>query len=102
MSAPERYSTTDDLEEPNLPHEMSYPTSETLQYGVTPAQESTQVRPHVPLFLTIVLRAGDRSFTGNPLTQFAAGLKYLPRAAPKRRHVPFRPLVVTLIVHVWP
>src|SRR6202042_3698936 len=31
-----------------LPHEMSYPTAEKLQYGVTPAQESTRARPHVP------------------------------------------------------
>ena len=31
-----------------LPHEMSYPTGKKLQYGVTPAQESARVRPHVP------------------------------------------------------
>src|SRR6185312_5860743 len=31
-----------------LPHEMSYPTTQTLQYGVTPAQESAPQRPHVP------------------------------------------------------
>src|SRR6185312_2872186 len=31
-----------------LPHEMSYPTTQTLQYGVTPAQESAPHRPHVP------------------------------------------------------
>jgi hypothetical protein len=30
-----------------LPHEMSYPTDETLQYGVTPAQESA---PAVHMF----------------------------------------------------
>src|SRR4051812_48751843 len=32
------------------PHEMSYPTAVKLQYGVTPAQESAPVRPHVPSF----------------------------------------------------
>src|SRR4051812_24122672 len=32
------------------PHEMSYPTDQTLQYGVTLAQESAAVRPHVPVF----------------------------------------------------
>ncbi len=26
-----------------LPHEMSYPTARTLQYGVTPAQESASL-----------------------------------------------------------
>src|SRR6476646_1035362 len=30
------------------PHEMSYPTARTLQYGVTPAQESVRLSPHVP------------------------------------------------------
>jgi hypothetical protein len=29
---------------------MSYPTAQTLQYGVTPAQESADARPHVPSF----------------------------------------------------
>jgi len=29
-----------DLEDQKLPHEMSYPTPKTLQYAVTPAQES--------------------------------------------------------------
>jgi hypothetical protein len=33
------------------PHEMSYPTAQTLQYGVTLAQESASVRPHVPTFM---------------------------------------------------
>src|ERR1700726_492114 len=28
---------------------MSYPTAQRLQYGVTPAQESASVRPHVLL-----------------------------------------------------
>ena len=32
-----------------LPHEMSYPMAQTLQYGVTPAQESAPMRPHVPM-----------------------------------------------------
>src|ERR1700731_2042590 len=31
-----------------LPTEISYPTGKKLQYGVTPAQESARVRPHVP------------------------------------------------------
>src|SRR3984885_12266570 len=86
---PNVYETRQRLKGAELPHEMSYPTTEKLQYGVTPAQESTRVRPHVPLFLTLVLRARDRRFTGNPLTQFVTRLKYLPRAAPQRRHVPF-------------
>src|SRR6202161_4803771 len=33
-----------------LPHEMSYPTRQKLQYGVTLAQESTRPRPHVLSF----------------------------------------------------
>src|SRR5271154_2604670 len=48
MSAPERVRQTPELRGSELPHEMSYPTAQTLQYGVTPAQESAGVRPHVP------------------------------------------------------
>ena len=44
------------LEGPVLPHEMSYPTGQTLQYGVTLAQESAVVRPHVPTKLSIAMR----------------------------------------------
>src|ERR1700693_5495142 len=50
MSAPERVRQTPELRGSELPHEMSYPTTQTLQYGVTPAQESAAVRPHVPSF----------------------------------------------------
>src|SRR6266702_1941341 len=47
-SAPERVRQTAGLRGSELPHEMSYPTGQRLQYGVTPAQESAWVRPHVP------------------------------------------------------
>jgi hypothetical protein len=49
-SAPERVRRTAGLRRSELPHEMSYPTGERLQYGVTLAQESACVRPHVPSF----------------------------------------------------
>src|SRR5579863_6262222 len=54
-----------------LPHEMSYPTGEKLQYGVTPAQESAAMRPHVPsniaciaIFCDAVSLRGRRLATG--------------------------------------
>src|SRR5581483_9564474 len=40
MSAPGRVRPTTRLKGSKLPHEMSYPTKRTLQYAVTPAQES--------------------------------------------------------------
>src|ERR1700721_1221565 len=80
---------------------MSYPTAQRLQYGVTPAQESAWLRPHVPS-----LMAGQSDFSvGHPgvtrrlvrqvwpprhrLTVSATRIECLPRAAPKRRHVLF-------------
>jgi len=37
---PDVYAETPELLGSDLPHEMSYSTAKTLQYGVTPAQES--------------------------------------------------------------
>ena len=39
-----------------LPHEMSYPTAQKLQYGGTLAQESAPMRPHVPTHVGIAVR----------------------------------------------
>src|ERR1700704_5503324 len=44
----ERVRRTNGLLGSYPPHEMSYPTAQTLQYGVTLAQESPSARPHVP------------------------------------------------------
>src|SRR5690625_5288907 len=43
------------LECPVLPHEMSYPTCQTLQYVVTRAPASPVVRPPVPTKLSIAM-----------------------------------------------
>ncbi len=93
------------------PHEMSYPTAQTLQYGVTRAQESGPARPHVPTSRHCTacfpphrcftaarglphLAVQERRLRG-VLTALPAHIEYLSRAALKRRHVSFsqdRPL----------
>ena len=45
---PNVYAVQNGLLGSELPHEMSYPTAQTLQYGGTRAQESAPMRPHVP------------------------------------------------------
>jgi hypothetical protein len=88
-----------------LPHEMSYPTAQTLQYGVTLAQESGPARPHVPTSRHCTacfpphrcftaacglphLAVQERRLRG-VLTAPPAHIEYLSRAALKRRHVSF-------------
>src|SRR6202171_3961049 len=92
---PNVYAEHLDLEDQKLPHEMSYPTAQRLQYGVTPAQEFAWVRPHVPspkhcngIF------PRHRKFTGFgpapcPVDSYRRAHRMVPRAAPKRRHVLF-------------
>jgi hypothetical protein len=109
--SPRRHGTRDrtftltkrTLRDSELPHEMSYPTAQKLQYGVTPAQESAPQRPHV-----LTSRHDTACFPPhrNPtdfcilhcrkacsmsvLTASPAHIEYLSRAALKRRHVSFR------------
>jgi hypothetical protein len=97
------YAVQNGLLGSELPHEMSYPTAQTLQYGVTRAQESEPVRPHVPniyalhcVFSTTpqsygfpYLAVQERRLRG-VLTAPPAHIEYLSRAALKRRHVSFR------------
>src|SRR4051794_34341560 len=85
---------TCDLQDQILPHEMSYPTVQRLQYGVTPAQDFGSMRPHVPSHLQHnAIFPRHRTFTGQHLarwlTVIAARIECLSRAAPKRRHVLF-------------
>src|SRR5579862_4524064 len=61
---------------------MSYPTSRKLQYGVTPAQESTRTRPHVPLLFRVLCCTCHPEIYGRSrLTRSAVRLECLQRAA---------------------
>jgi len=64
---------------------------EKLQYGVTPAQESTCERPHVPLpkDLRCDPSVTPEIYGSAPLTPIPTRIKCLLRAALKRRHVLF-------------
>ena len=100
---PDVYAQHNELRGSKLPHEMSYPTAQTLQYGVTLAQESAAVRPHVPRFKSCNLSlfhhtAILRGFgvltvaTGHvvrPVDSRRRAHRIAERAAPKRRHVSF-------------
>ena len=86
-----------------LPHEMSYPTAQKLQYGVTPAQESAAERPHVPsakhcnsIFPRHRSLRGEQA-APRPVDSYRRAHRMVPRAAPKRRHVLFSGLVVDAI-----
>jgi hypothetical protein len=73
---------------------MSYLTIQTLQYGVTPAQESADSLPHVPWLNPAKSAPQDygfsvsRGFPGGIDTDFPKP-KMATRAALKRRHVSF-------------
>src|SRR5689334_23054143 len=73
---------------------MSYLTSQTLQYGVTHAQESAESLPHVPWRNLANLAPQDYGisvswgFPGGIDTRVAKH-KIVTRAALKRRHVSF-------------
>src|SRR3569833_3030674 len=73
---------------------MSYLTIQTLQYGVTPAQESADSLPHVPYCKPAKSAPQDYGFSGS--RGFPGGIdtrstrhKMVSRAALKRRHVSF-------------
>src|SRR6185437_12684343 len=92
-----------------LPHEMSYPTAETLQYGGTRAQESASVLHmfrHLGIAIGFLHRSGgggDSLPAGRGRTAsrqvdtHRRGPRMPRRAAPKRRHVLFS--VGRLLLH---
>jgi hypothetical protein len=90
---PDVYAETPELLGSDLPHEMSYSTDKTLQYGVTPAQESG-VAVHMFHQLTIAIRfssapesydlySGLRASSG-AIDSARRGHKMLKRAALER------------------
>ena len=97
-SAPERLRRTTRTQGIRLPHEMSYPTSKTLQYGVDSRAESGPTAPHVPsseayaksLHCTGILRTDcARKALLRSIDTDCLAHKMFSRAALKRRHVSF-------------
>jgi hypothetical protein len=78
-------------------YEVSCLTRQTLQYGVTPAQESTVPRPHVPgLSMRLIPESDWPRALLRPHCQHLAGIdtrfiahRMVIRAALKGRHVSF-------------
>jgi hypothetical protein len=111
MKRPDVYAQQTKLRGSKLPHEMSYPTKRTLQYAVTPAQESAEAfhmfrhqrdsqkgfnHAGFPLRTTGIVRSGFtlQSTRVGMLTTSRRAHRMLRRAALKRRHVCFPDRVV--------
>ena len=73
-----------------LPHEMSYPTAQTLQYGVTRAQESGPARPHVPNIyaLQCVFSTTPQSYGFSPSCSAGKAASWRVDSAPRPHRIP--------------
>ena len=97
---PDVYAKQPELRGSKLPHEMSYPTARTLQYGVTLAQESEPTvhssnMQVIPAFFSLSRNPTDWIFASKAprrsIDTDCLAPRILPRAALKRRHVSFQP-----------
>src|SRR5262249_47166569 len=96
---PDVYAKQPELRGSKLPHEMSYPTGRTLQYAVTPAQESEPAvhssnMPAISAFFSLSRNPTDWTFASKAprrgIDTDGRAPRILPRAALKRRHVSFQ------------